>query len=314
MGKEDPKETRVAPAFKEIQESLEEWEHQVLRGQLVLWWRERRFWDLQGPLVLMESLVCLDLLDLRERWELEVIKDKEERLGKQDYQELRDFKVNRAALVMLVLREPKEIREKMVMLERLGHLEYKEHLDLWDNPGSKDRQACLVMLARQEGKEILGHQEQKEKMAWMELLDFQDLLETGANLEKMELQESRVYLEHLDPKVTRDLPVFLDTKDRLESKVILDCQVPKDPEEGGVQLDRKDDPEKLDLKEDEGHLVKLETLELLDPLVWLEDEELEDKGVLLENLEAWDRRDCLAWKENLVLLDRQDLRVHLERL
>jgi len=262
----------------------------------------------------MELLVCPDLLDLKERWELVVIKDKEERLGNLDYQGLQVFKANQAGLEMLVLWEPKEKRERQVSMERLGHLEYKELLDLWDNLVSRDLQACLVMLDHQEDKEMLDHLGRKEKMVWMEFLDFQDPLETGASQEKMEHQVSRVYLEHLDLKVTRDLLDFLATKDHLESKAILDCPVLKDLEEGVDQPDHWVDLVKLVRQEDEDHLVKLETLELLDLLVWQEDEEPEDKGVLLENLEAWDRRDCLVWRENLVLRDHQDLQVHLGRL
>lgn len=74
----------------------------------------------------MEHLECLELLDPREKWDQEVIKDSAELQGKMVCEVLLGYKERRAGLETLehlVSREKQEIWE---MLERWGHQEFKE--------------------------------------------------------------------------------------------------------------------------------------------------------------------------------------------
>lgn len=74
----------------------------------------------------MEHLEFLEILDLREKWEQEVIKDSGDLLGKMVCEVLLVYKEKRAGLVILVYLDLRVKEEMQEMLARWDHQEFKE--------------------------------------------------------------------------------------------------------------------------------------------------------------------------------------------
>lgn len=74
----------------------------------------------------MEHLEYLEILDLREKWEQEEIKDSEDLLGKTVCEVLLVYKEKRAGLVILVYLDLRVKEEMQEMLARWDHQEFKE--------------------------------------------------------------------------------------------------------------------------------------------------------------------------------------------
>jgi len=78
---------------------MAEWEELALLDPLVLlvqWLKEKRCWDLLDLLVLMVHLECLEILDLKEKWEPEETWDQGDPPVKTDFKGHLDFRASRA--------------------------------------------------------------------------------------------------------------------------------------------------------------------------------------------------------------------------
>lgn len=135
---------------------------------------------------------CLEILDLREKWVPEGIKDNVVQLVKMVCVVLRDYKERRAELVTLVLLVSKVKKEIWVMPGKWDHQEFKE-LQVWqDNLVNKVSQECLEILVHQGDREILVLQVLMARMDLMAKLVTLGHLETEGSLVKMEVQEYKV--------------------------------------------------------------------------------------------------------------------------
>ena len=78
---------------------MAEWEELALLDPLVLlvqWLKEKRCWDLLDLLVLMGHLECLEILDLKEKWEPEETWDQGDPPVKTDFKGHLDYRASRA--------------------------------------------------------------------------------------------------------------------------------------------------------------------------------------------------------------------------
>jgi len=192
MESEDPKEILDNLDHLEMMEDWEELVHQVPLDLQELWLREKRFQDLLAQLGWMGHQVCPEILDLKEKWVPEGIKDNVEQLVKMVCVVLLDYKERRAELVTLVLLVSKVKREIWEMPGKWGHQEFKE-LQVWqDNLVNKVSQECLVILVHQEDREILDLQVPMARMDLMVKRVTLVHLETEGSLAKMDVQEYKV--------------------------------------------------------------------------------------------------------------------------
>lgn len=140
----------------------------------------------------MGHQVFLEILDQREKWVPEEIKDNEVQVGKMVCVVPLDYKERRAELVTLVHLVSKVKKEIWEMPAKWGHQEFKE-LQVWqDNLVNKVSQECLEILVHQGDREILVLQVLMVRMDWMAKRVTLGQLETEESLVKMEVQEYRV--------------------------------------------------------------------------------------------------------------------------
>lgn len=134
----------------------------------------------------------LEILDQREKWVPEEIKDNEVQVGRMVCAVPLDYKERRAELVTPVHLASKEKKEIWEMLAKWGHQEFKE-LQVWqDNLVNKVSQECLEILVHQVDRGIQVLQVPMVRMDLTESRVTLGLQETEESLVKMEVQEYRV--------------------------------------------------------------------------------------------------------------------------
>lgn len=209
-----------------------------------------------------------------------------------------------------VLREYKDLKEQGEIKDLQGTLGFQGHQEMLgslDHRDCSDQKDLLVHQALgelKESKELLDQLEDLAQEAhlvpkgWKVLEVNQDPLGHKDRKEQKEPRENRVFLallESLGLKVTGELMGRLEMLENLE---ILEKMVPQ---------------EKLEIRGQEGYLVKLGHLDPLDLLVLLE---MQGQRVSQEEMGTKGRQDRLALKVFLELLDNLDLKAllaHLER-
>ena len=92
----------------------------------------------------MEPLECLEILDLKEKWELEEIWDPGDLLVKMVFKDHLDCRASRAELEILVNQVYKVRKETQALVGKWDLLAFKELLDSLDNQDSREYLVCQV--------------------------------------------------------------------------------------------------------------------------------------------------------------------------
>jgi len=156
------------------------------------WLKEKRFQDPLVLLVLMEPQECLEIPELKVKWEQEETWDPGGLRVKMVYRDHPVCKESRADLEMLGSQVCKVRRETQDLVEKWDLLGFKEHLDCLDNQGSREYLACQETREPPAEKEILVLLVLMAKMVLMVKMDHLGHQETEESQEKMEAQVSRV--------------------------------------------------------------------------------------------------------------------------